>query len=34
MGTGRHRDLITGKAVGERLRLPGYGSAVLTSRER
>ncbi|MBM4164441.1 MAG: beta-galactosidase [Lentisphaerae bacterium] len=34
MGQGRHRDLITGKAVGESLRLPGYGSVVLTSRER
>jgi beta-galactosidase len=31
LGKGRRRDLITGKSVGERLRLPGYGSAVLTN---
>jgi beta-galactosidase len=29
LGKGRRRDLITGKPVGERLRLPGYGSTVL-----
>lgn len=32
LGKGRRRDLITGTAVGERLRLPGYGSAVLVNR--
>jgi beta-galactosidase len=31
LGKGRHRDLITGKSVGESLRLQGYGSVVLTS---
>jgi beta-galactosidase len=34
LGKGRRRDMITGKAVGESLRLQGYGSVVLTSRER
>jgi hypothetical protein len=31
LGKGRHRDLITGKSVGESLRLQGYGSVVLMS---
>jgi beta-galactosidase len=34
LGGGRHRDLISGKTVGESLRLPGYGSVVLASRAR
>jgi beta-galactosidase len=34
IGKGRRRDMITGKSVGERLRLPGYGSAVFSSKGR
>jgi beta-galactosidase len=33
LGKGRYRDMITGKSVGERLLLPGYGSVVLSSKE-
>jgi beta-galactosidase len=33
LGKGRRRDMITGKSVGERLRLPGYGSTVFVSGE-
>jgi len=31
LGKGRRRDMITGKPVGERLRLAGYGSSVMVN---
>jgi len=32
LGKGRRRNVITGRPAGERLRLPGYGSAVLADK--